>query len=443
MSEGIEGGRDRSNLRRLWAKQNLDCRHVDCGLCPRIPVLEKMTRPLSIRLRLPQRRCIVVLNGSENNPINRVLRGYCLFNYSASEVSVWVRPAYLLRLARWTLRYGMAQARLIALLATVRAHAVICMEQSDRQNTLRSVSYALPRVRIISIQQSRNFEAPHPFGSWGNAKNVRLLVWGDELARDVEKLGSSSSLQVPVGSLSLSQFVDVVGVPEPDKVIDLLVCVKPKYLNTSESDTDRKLAAGWERGGLSKHRLLVHLGRYARERELTLSFPSDPRPGSEVSEETLRKFEAISGAKCQLVGPMDLPQSPIRLQPDSTLWTILHSRVVVGVNTSLLWDSVALRVPTVYSSYGESSYNWFPPLGKWVMHEPNYTQLAIELDEARQVTRAELEARAELLNPYLRDPTTTSAASFLKLLIHRSLDTRSLDDALNSDDIVRDSCSEI
>lgn len=402
-----------------------------------------MSKSFSIRLRLPQKSCIVVLNGSENNPINKALRGYCLFNYPISEVSVWVRPAYLLRLVKWTLRHGVAQARLIALLATVRAHAVICMEQNDRQNSLRSVSYALPSVRIISIQQSRNFEAPHPFGSWGNAKNVRLLVWGDELARDAEKLGFSASLQVPVGSLSLSQFVDVVGVPELDKVIDLLVCIKPKYLKTAESDTDRKLAAGWERGGLSKHRLLTHLGRYARERGLTLSFPTDPRSGSEVSDEVLRKFEEISGAKCRLVSPKDLPQSPTRAQPDSTIWTILHSRVVVGVNTSLLWDSVALRVPTVYSYFGESSYNWFPQLGKWVMRDPNYSQLATELDEARQITRAELESRAALLNPYLRDPTMTSAASFLKSLIRRSLNSRSLDEALISDDLNCDSCSEI
>ena len=193
-----------------------------------------MARRLSLRLRLPQRNCIVVLNGSELNPINRSLKGHNLFNYSIREVSVWVRPGYLLRLVRWTLRYGMAQARLIALLATVRAHAVVGMEQTDRQNTLRSVSYALPGVRIISIQQSRNFEAPHLSSTWGNLKNVRLLVWGDELAKDIEKLGFSSSLQVPVGSLSLSHFVDAVGVPEPDKVIELLVCVKSKHLGTSE-----------------------------------------------------------------------------------------------------------------------------------------------------------------------------------------------------------------
>ena len=143
----------------------------------------------------------------------------------------------------------------------------------------------------------------------------------------------------------------------------------------------------------------------------------------------------MSGAPCRLLSPEDLPQFPNRTQAESTYWTILHSRVVVGVNTSLLWDSVALRVPVVYSHYGESSYSWFPRLGNWVMHDPNYEQLAAELDEARLITRAELERRAALLNPYLRDPTMTSAGSFLRFLICRSLNAQSLDDALTPDDI--------
>jgi hypothetical protein len=69
------------------------------------------------------------------------------------------------------------------------------------------------------------------------------------------------------------------------------------------------------------------------------------------------------------------------------------------------------------------------------MHDPNYEQLAAELDEARLITRAELERRAALLNPYLRDPTMTSAGNFLRFLICRSLNAQSLDDALTPDDI--------
>lgn len=393
-----------------------------------------MARKFSLKFRLPENNCVVVLNGSVSNPINKSLQGFALFNYSLRDRSIWIRSRFLIRLIRLSWRYGFGQGHLIALLASIKAHAIVCMEQSDRQNILRSVSFELPQLRIICCQQSRNYEAPHPFSSWGNAKNVRMLVWGDELGRDVEKLGFSSSLHIPVGSLSLSQFVDAVGTPEPAKAIDILVCVKPKYLMTSASATDRKTAAGWHRGGLSKHNLLSQLGQYARSRGLSLSFPIDPRSGSEDPRAFLKQVEQVSGAPCQLVSPADLPQSSSRPHSDSTLWTILYSKVVVGLNTSLLWDAVALRVPVVYAFFGESRYNWFPELGDWVMHDPKYEQLAAVIDASWQTSRTELERRSALLHPYLRDPMSMSASKFLRSLIIRSFEAETLDDTLSLTD---------
>lgn len=393
-----------------------------------------MSVGIRLRWRLPCPGAICILDGKDNHPINKALRGLPTFDFDARSVNIWLRWRFIKYLLHWTRKYGFFSARLISTLALSRAHAVVSLEQVDRQNTLRDVSFALPNLRILVIQQSRVYESPHLFSSWGNKRNIRFLLWGSEISKIVALLGAGVSGHVPVGSLTLSNFVHSAPIPRVPKVVPLLVCVKPKALLQKIHLTERERRSSDERGGVSKLRLLQMLGRYAQERSMTLWFPEDKRFSSSEEGDFILRLRDVTGADCRVIRVEDLALNPERHSPTSTLWSLLASEVVVGVNTSLLWDAVALRVPVVYASFGVSNYDYYPKIGPWVLNNPSFEEFSQSIAEARKCSADELNKRACLLDAWLRDPTKVDASSILRKVLAKSFDADSLDHVFTSYD---------
>lgn len=393
-----------------------------------------MSVKIRLHWRLPSTNAIFILDGNDGHPVNKALNGLPTFDFGMRDVSIWLRWRFIKSLLRWTRRYGFFSARLISTLVLSRAHAIVCLEQVDRQNTLRDVSFALPNLRILLIQQSRVYEAPHLFSAWGNKRNIRFLLWGSEISEIVALLGGGVSGHVPMGSLTLSHFVHSAPIPRVPKVIPLLVCVKPKALFQKLQMTEREVRSANERGGVSKLGLLQMLGRYAQARSMTLWFPEDKRFSSSEESDFVLRLRDVTGADCRVVRVEDLALDPQRHSPKSTLWSLLASEVVVGVNTSLLWDAVALRVPVVYASFGASNYDYFPRIGPWVLNNPSFEEFSQSITEARDCSADELDRRACLLDAWLRDPTKVDASSILRKVLSKSFDVESLDDVFSAYD---------
>lgn len=390
--------------------------------------LKDMNSGIRLCWQLPGPNSIFILGGHDGHSVNKALSGLPTFDFDPQEVKIWLRWRFIKSLFRWTRKYGFSSARLISALGASRAHAIVCLEQVDRQNTLRDVSFALPNLRILLIQQSRIYEAPHFFSSWGNQRNVRFLLWGREISEAVALLGAGVSGHVPTGSLTLSNFVRCAPVPRVPRTIPLLVCVKPKAVIQKSLMTERERQSARERGGVSKSRLLEMLGRYAQERSMTLWFPEDKRFSTSEESHFVSTLRVLTGADCRVARVEDLALDPERHSPTSTLWTLLASRVVVGVNTSLLWDAVALRVPVVYASFGASKYDCYPKIGSWVLNNPSFEEFSQSLSEAGDCDSDELNKRASLLDSWLRDPTKVDASSILRKVVSKSLEAASLDD---------------
>jgi len=167
---------------------------------------------------------------------------------------------------------------------------------------------------------------------------------------------------------------------------------------------------------------------------MTLWFPEDKRFSSSEESDFVLRLRDVTGADCRVVRVEDLALDPQRHSPKSTLWSLLASEVVVGVNTSLLWDAVALRVPVVYASFGASNYDYFPRIGPWVLNNPSFEEFSQSITEARDCSADELDRRACLLDAWLRDPTKVDASSILRKVLSKSFDVESLDDVFSAYD---------
>lgn len=394
---------------------------------------KRWRRLQNLRLRLPVPDSVFVLEGHENHPVNLALVGMRVFNYTKRDISIWIRPYYLMLLIKWTLVFGLSSGRLIALLQASRAYGVVTLEADDRANLLLDVSQALPDLTIIALQHSRHYEAPHLFNSWPTTKNLRIMVWGEDISRTVEILGRPRRHLLVGGSIRLAQYCERMPVTKGE--IDILVCIKLKGLQ--EPTATRAWREKSMRMAMSKRSLLQYLGQFARDRELRLTIPWDPRGSECDAQRELELFSDIAGVEFRHARPTDFEVGDNGSPPGSTYSLLRVAKVVVGVNTSLLYDAVLLRSPVVYAWFGNHHYNSFPLSEPWVLQNPSYDEFSRQMISARSVDDEELAGRALRMSYFLKHPSDINVANLLRQILKRGLESESLDEVVDGYDDLR------
>jgi len=393
-------------------------------------LVERWLRFKDFRMKLPIDNGVFVLEGHENHPLNRALAGMQVFNYSKDEVSIWLHPRYLILLVKWTLVCGLSSGRLIALLQASRAYGVVTLEADDRANLLFDVAKALPDLALIALQHSRHYEAPHLHNSWPTTRNLRIIVWGEDVCRTVEVSGKPRRHLLVGGSIRLAQYCEKM--PLTKGKIDVLVCVKRKGLQ--EAKTTRAWREKSSRLTLSKRVLLQYLGQFAREQKLRLTIPWDPRASERELEGELELFSEIAGTEFQIAKPADFEVTENGSTSASTYSLLRVAEVVVGVNTSLLHDAVVLGSPVVYTWFGDHHYNSFPLIEPWVLHNPSFEDFRQQMIAARSVEPEELVRRSERMSHFLKHPSDINASDLLRQMVKQGFEAENLDEVVDGYD---------
>lgn len=357
----------------------------------------------------PYTKSYLVLDGGKTNPLSEVCNGagIAYSDLAVEQFSVIVNFRYVYNLVKYSLKYGISTGRLIAFVASVEARGVLVLEKSDQRNALRAVSFACPQVQIVIVQHSRFFESAHLHNTWGNPKNVRLITWGEFHIMLSEMQGRLRSLAIPMGSIRLALSREAQ--TSVKRTIPILVVLKAKGINLDGSvdDSERGLRS------ISSIRLLEFLGLYANSRGISLGFLSDDRESTEVAEHYLTIFKSISGAPCHYEKPLEPRDGSLSRQNSSAYSTIRRACVLVGVNSSILWEAVADAQPVVPVSFGSSLFNQFPKIGDWVLCDPTYHQFEKALEEVAVVSQEELIQRSKRFTEYLESPFNSSASHSL------------------------------
>ena len=387
--------------------------------------LARGRRPWRLVALKPQPRQAVVLCELAGGPLSALLREQqiSVTEYETSVLQIFIRPGFILKLSRWVLRYGASDGHLIAFIEYSKAKIVLCLEKHDQRNSLLRVSYALPDVQIVSLQHTRFFESPHLHNQWANPWNVRIIVWGRQVVRQSEVHGRNPRLMLPAGSLRLGLSREER--PVAQKSIPILVCVKAKDLDGKGSSQ-----AGFEAGRRSQStaELLRFLGRYANDRRVTLYFPIDSRESEEVAARYLGIYREITEASCSYF-PNPSDQVPINGAPEPSVYdTLRAARVIVGVNSSLLWEAVASALPVVSASFGDVEYNRFPNVSPWVLVSPTYERFERALNEAAKAEQDMLEKIRFDFSEYLTNDELRPCHQVVARLVRAGLKSENLDD---------------
>ena len=366
----------------------------------------------------------VVLCEREGSPLTALLREQEIpvTEYETSSLQFYIRPGFVLKLFRWVLRYGASDGHLIAFIEYSKARIVLCLEKSDQRNSLLRVSYALPDVQIISMQHTRFFESPHLHNTWGNPWNVRIIVWGAQVVRQSEAQGRNPRLLLPAGSLRLGLYRAEKSVVQ--KSIPILVCVKAKDLDGKGGSQ-----AGFEAGRRSQStaEMLRYLGRYANHRGIKLYFPIDSREAEDVAVRYLDIYREITKASCSYF-PIPGEQVSANGASDPSVYDLLRAaRVVVGVNSSLLWEAVASALPVVSASFGAAEYSRFPKVSPWVLVSPTYEEFELALNEAASAEHDTLEKIRANFSEYLLNDEARPCHQVVVRLVRAGLKSESLD----------------
>ena len=110
------------------------------------------------------------------------------------------------------------------------------------------------------------------------------------------------------------------------------------------------------------------------------------------------------------------------------------ARVVVGVNTSLLYDAVVLKSPVVHASFGSHNYSKFPIEAPWVLNNPAYEDFECQIEAARGVSADELARRSREFSQFLENPDYLNASDVLRETVKRSLLASDLDEVVDGYD---------
>jgi hypothetical protein len=347
--------------------------------------------------------------------------------YETSSLQIFFRPVFIVKLLKWALRYGTSDGHLIAFIEYSKSKVILCLEKHDQRNSLLRVSYALPNVQIVSVQHTRFFESPHLHNTWANPWNVRLIVWGRQVIRQSELQGRNPRIMLPAGSLRLgsSRERSVIG----HESIPLLVCVKAKDL-----DRNGNSQAGFEAGRRSQStaELLRFLGRYANSRGIELCFPVDSRESDEVAARYLEVFRNISKARCSYFPISGDQVSTVGSSEPSVYDSLRAARVVVGVNSSLLWEAVASALPVVSVSFGDAEYSRFPRVSPWVLVSPTYERFERAIIEAASAEQVTLEKIRSDFSEYLVNDQLRPCYQVIVRLVRAGLMAGNLDEVADS-----------
>ena len=384
-------------------------------------------RKISVRLRLPKVSSLFVLDGGPSNPINQIcnLGKLPTHNYPVEEVQIYLSLKYFICLPVDVFHFGFSVGRLIAALRSSKASAVITLEKSDQKNSLLAVSYALPHLKIVSVQHSRFFESSHLHNPWANPWNVRIMTWGDHAKDMAESNGRSSRIQVAIGSIN-RQEDSSLDIPN-GRDIPLLIVLKAENL-----DADGNSIKKGENQLRSSNtlNLLKLLGEYARIKQTSLLFLSDPRQSREAAESDLRVFEKVSGAHCEYVEELrhEAIEDSKSSRPNSFA-VLKASRVIVGLNSSMLWEAVASCQPAVCVSFGTTAYMQFPRIDQWVLRDPDINELSTAIETISRLSANDLLRRSHDFSHYLRSQSLGNSRKILERYLTAAVKNCSFDEA--------------
>lgn len=401
-----------------------------------------MTHRSSLRWRftmteLPNRNSVLILGEGREGPLTAALKpsGKSLYHYSLGQRNLYWSVKFLLSLLKWMPTYGFARSHLLALIDAINPTCVVTFEKTDEVGYLLDVSYALPETKIISVQGNRFFESTHLHDHWGGGRrNIRILTWGVNTISAARDVGRLTRHLLPVGSLRASLAKNAENLNSVPQLPWLVIMTANAFAGKSEKEQ----LINSQRYSISFEQLLKHLGELSRRLKIPLIFPRDVRAKSDVEAAAIQLLGQVSGAEC--IFDVDYLRSlGYMVGPNwNSHASVLRSKVVIGVSSSLLWEAVSLQRPVVAVNFDDEPYHQFPPIiesSSWILRSPDSDSLARAIESAQELDEESLRARRKLFGEYVVSAFDTSAATVLCDLVNDAAEFKCFDDMVTIDSL--------
>jgi hypothetical protein len=239
---------------------------------------------------------------------------------------------------------------------------------------------------------------------------------------------------LPVGSLRASLAKNAENLNSVPQLPWLVIMTANAFAAKSE----KELLIRSQRYSVSFEQLLKHLGELSRRLKIPLIFPRDVRAKSDVEAAAIQLLGQVSGAEC--IFDVDyLRNSGCMVSPDwNSHASILRSKVVIGVSSSLLWEAVSLQRPVVAVSFDDEPYHQFPSIAEsssWILRSPDSDSLARAIESAQELDEESLRDRRKLFGEYVVSAFDTSAATVLCDLVSDAAEFKCFDEMVTIDSL--------
>lgn len=333
-----------------------------------------------------QRPIVILANGR-----NRLL-DLCLSGLDPVSVSVappgrgkmlgYARP-------RDIVRYGASIAFVLGVLRSLNPAVVVLSERDDTRNILITLYRELPDVKFISLQSVWFFESAHLHLFWpGDRRRLKILTWGQATVDLAARQGRDTRGRYAVGSLEAAIFSEFVSNPK-ELINESQICLVAKRKFGSETSVPTEQAVERRR---NVETLIRYVDRYCQDSGSMAVIPVDPRrTGDEqsVDQDWLDSVAPSSNVKFSRELPALRVERPDWFPTDSVLPALDEFRalaiaaasvaVIGNPNSAIIWETLALGLPTLAVGFGNHKFFEFPISGAWALQDPTFETFAAQV----------------------------------------------------------------